>query len=202
MNASKLSAQRQSAPTGAQEPEFKQGADRPLGDASCCALFSGHCYYPEGGAEDFRAWGSIEELKELYAANADKWSKDAAGTYADPWGQIVDMETMTIMLTIRGHGDWTQCHRAPKDETSRCADQSEIPEDQVLGEFNWGGGKIVEYMIPNLTEEEKTEARKSWAEDVERMGGVENYLRNTALYDLGVLLGGSPLTLKNTLNQP
>ena len=29
--------QRQSAPTGAQESEFKQGADRPLGDASCCA---------------------------------------------------------------------------------------------------------------------------------------------------------------------
>ena len=35
------SAERQSAPTGAQEPEFKQRADRPLGDASCWLLFIG-----------------------------------------------------------------------------------------------------------------------------------------------------------------
>lgn len=32
------SNQRQSAPTGAQEIETKQEADRPLGDAACCAL--------------------------------------------------------------------------------------------------------------------------------------------------------------------
>jgi hypothetical protein len=30
--------QRQSAPTGAQEPENQEGADRPLGDAACSAL--------------------------------------------------------------------------------------------------------------------------------------------------------------------
>ena len=35
---SSFSNQRQSAPTGAQEHETKQEADRPLGGAACCAL--------------------------------------------------------------------------------------------------------------------------------------------------------------------
>lgn len=86
------------------QPE--QPSPKGLDDASCYALFSGHCYYPDGGAEDFRAWGTIEELKQLYASNADKWSMDAAGSYVDPWGQIAERETMAVILTIRGHGDW------------------------------------------------------------------------------------------------
>lgn len=60
-------------------------------------LFAGHHYYPEGGANDFRAFGeTVDELKEMYKRNGAKWSK-AVGTYSDPWGQIVDMETMKIL---------------------------------------------------------------------------------------------------------
>lgn len=60
------------------------------------ALFAGHRYYPRGGAFDFRAFGTVEELKELYEAKADEWS-DEAGSYPEPWGQIVDVTTMTVM---------------------------------------------------------------------------------------------------------
>ena len=69
-------------------------------------LFAGHYYYPSGGAEDFRAFADNEELlKQLYADNADKWSRDE-GSYPDPWGQIVDMGTMEILLVNYNRGGW------------------------------------------------------------------------------------------------
>ena len=67
-----------------------------------CALFAGHCYYPEGGASDFRAFGTIAELKELYEKNADSWSSLIGGAYPDPWGQIANAQTMELIIRIEG----------------------------------------------------------------------------------------------------
>jgi hypothetical protein len=66
------------------------------------ALFAGHPYYPEGGASDFRAFGTVDELKELYAAKADEWSRERGG-YEEPWGQIVNVTTMTVLHEARLH---------------------------------------------------------------------------------------------------
>lgn len=60
-------------------------------------LFAGHGYYPEGGARDFRAFGTIDELKALYAKNGNAWSS-AVGSYPDPWGVIAEHESMKIVL--------------------------------------------------------------------------------------------------------
>jgi hypothetical protein len=69
------------------------------------ALFAGHCYYPSGGASDFRAFGTIDQLKELYAKYSKAWAVNK-GDYDDPWGEIAKKETMTIVLTIHGHSEW------------------------------------------------------------------------------------------------
>jgi len=69
-------------------------------------LFVGHNHYPEGGAKDFRAFGSLQELKDLYRDNADMWSEEATYTYADPWGQIALSSTMEIVCCIDRHGVW------------------------------------------------------------------------------------------------
>ena len=71
------------------------------------ALFAGHRYYPGGGACDFRAFGTIDELKELYKSKADKWSMDS-GSYPDPWGQIVDVETMTVLHETDEDHVWSE----------------------------------------------------------------------------------------------
>ena len=83
----------------------KTAAASDLSVSAGYALFAGHCYYPEGGSEDFRGFGTVEELKKLYAENADKWSRDT-GSYEDPWGQIAERGTMKTMLCTRGHGKW------------------------------------------------------------------------------------------------
>jgi hypothetical protein len=66
------------------------------------ALFAGHPYYPDGGACDFRAFGTVEGLKNLYAAKADEWSLESSG-YAEPWGQIVDVATMNVLYEANLH---------------------------------------------------------------------------------------------------
>ena len=69
-------------------------------------LFAGHRSYPDGGSADFRAFSeSVDELKLLYAKYADDWSMDVS-SYPDPWGEIVDHETMQSVLRIRGHEGW------------------------------------------------------------------------------------------------
>jgi hypothetical protein len=60
-------------------------------------LFAGHHHYPEGGASDFRAMGSIDELKAMYAVKGKAWSAKV-GSYPDPWGEIADHETMKVVL--------------------------------------------------------------------------------------------------------
>jgi hypothetical protein len=81
--------------------------DKPTpNDKEEYALFAGHCYYPSGGASDFKSFGTIDHLKELYAKYSQKWAT-ADGDYDDPWGQIAKRETLTILMTIRGHGEWT-----------------------------------------------------------------------------------------------
>ena len=66
------------------------------------ALFAGHSCYPDGGACDFRALGTLDELKQLYATKADEWSLENRG-YAEPWGQIVDVATMTVLYEAQLH---------------------------------------------------------------------------------------------------
>lgn len=68
------------------------------------ALFAGHNYYPCGGAEDFRAFGSLDELKALFAEKADEWSLGAGG-YPDAWGHIADARTMKVVL-VYGRNGW------------------------------------------------------------------------------------------------
>lgn len=80
-----------------------------LRDSDCYALFSGHCYYPWGGAGDFRGWGSIEDLKEIYANNAGEWSMESPTSHPESWGQIAHRETMIVIMTVRGHNDWFEC---------------------------------------------------------------------------------------------
>ena len=62
-------------------------------------LFAGHCYYADGGAEDFRGFYiSIEAAKQDFVARADEIRGDS---YVDNWGQIVDRVTMQILLETR-----------------------------------------------------------------------------------------------------
>jgi hypothetical protein len=56
-------------------------------------LFAGADYYPEGGAKDFRAFGTVDELRELYALNNHQWH-DSGNS---PWGHIAECETMRIV---------------------------------------------------------------------------------------------------------
>jgi hypothetical protein len=50
MNSENFSNERQSAPTGAQEHEKQSEAERPLGDAPCCAFFI------PAGVADYPSW--------------------------------------------------------------------------------------------------------------------------------------------------
>jgi hypothetical protein len=73
-----------------------------VGMSDWLGLFAGHHYYPRGGADDFRCFGSSEEeLKRIYAENAAAWSRDDGG-YPDPWGQIVDLRTMKVLSQTDG----------------------------------------------------------------------------------------------------
>lgn len=58
-------------------------------------LFAGHRHYPNGGALDYRMSGTMEECKGWFAANA---REIADGNYIDNWGQIVDPQTMAVVL--------------------------------------------------------------------------------------------------------
>ena len=69
-------------------------------DRETFCLFAGGFYYPEGGAGDFRGFGTVDELKALYAANNKKWSKDAGNS---PWGHVCEHATMRIVW-IADHG--------------------------------------------------------------------------------------------------
>jgi len=58
-------------------------------------LFAGAAYYPEGGAHEFRGFGTVEELKKLYEKNRFAWAKEF--NCRSPWGHICDHETMQIV---------------------------------------------------------------------------------------------------------
>lgn len=60
-------------------------------------LFAGATYYPDGGMDDFRGCGSIDDLKELCRNNIEKWTHG----YIDGWAQIVDRETFDVVLIAR-----------------------------------------------------------------------------------------------------
>jgi len=62
-----------------------------------------------------------------------------------------------------------------------------VAEEDVLGDIEWEGGKLIHHLIPNLTEPEKAEARKKWMGDAERRGGVENLLWESPGYGAGLL---------------
>ena len=55
-----------------------------------CALFAGCDYYPEGGMEDLKLVGSLEECK----AEGNTWAR----AYS-PWAHIADLQTMKVIFT-------------------------------------------------------------------------------------------------------
>jgi hypothetical protein len=61
-------------------------------------LFAGGCYYPMGGAYDFRGFGTVDDLKALYAENNKGWDYD-------PWGHICEHATMKIVLEADHRSD-------------------------------------------------------------------------------------------------
>ncbi len=69
------------------------------------ALFAGHRYYPEGGASDFRGFGSIESLKELFDKNIDIWTSKTSYT-GTHWGEIAEKETLEIVLSKIDDEEW------------------------------------------------------------------------------------------------
>lgn len=58
------------------------------------ALFAGLNYYPRPGVDDFRGFGTMEELKALYAEKIQEWTNTINIEHLDSWGQIVNPETM------------------------------------------------------------------------------------------------------------
>ena len=62
-------------------------------------LFAGHCYYAEGGAADFRGfYETIEAAKQDFIDRRDEIKGES---YIDNWGQIVDKDSMKILLLTR-----------------------------------------------------------------------------------------------------
>lgn len=67
------------------------------------ALFAGICYYPSGGAEDFKGFGAIDELKD----KCEAFRKEAAVYRDSIWAHICD-ESMAIVWTLNGAGVWVE----------------------------------------------------------------------------------------------
>ena len=65
------------------------------------ALFAGGGYYPMGGVLDLKGLGSIDFLMKLYADNSQRWA-DEMNSYSSKWGQIVDRDTLKIILETSG----------------------------------------------------------------------------------------------------
>lgn len=63
-------------------------------------LFAGGFYYPEGGAIDFRGFGTVDDLKALYVENNEKWAENNGRR---SWGHICEHSTMKII--------WAANHR-------------------------------------------------------------------------------------------
>lgn len=59
-------------------------------------LFAGHRYYPNGGFNDYKMRGTIEECKEYFKKEYKKISNNS---YIDNWAQIVDSETLKVVET-------------------------------------------------------------------------------------------------------
>ena len=61
-------------------------------------LFAGDCYYPEGGAYDFKGAFDSAELAQA-AHDPNQWNYDGG------WANIFDTETLSIAMTFR-RGAW------------------------------------------------------------------------------------------------
>lgn len=70
-----------------------------MSDEPQFCLFAGGDFYPCGGANDFRGFGTAEELKSLYAENCEQWARDNGGR---PWGHICERSTMNIISRTDG----------------------------------------------------------------------------------------------------
>lgn len=91
----------------------------PTKDRDLFGLFAGSSYYPLGGADDFKAFGTVEELKKIYDKNANQWAK---GSYSSPWGQIVSLTTMSVLYTITSFRAWQEhLPKLPDLSASTCS---------------------------------------------------------------------------------
>jgi len=66
------------------------------------ALFMGYFCYPKGGRNDLEAFGTPEQLVEIYANYFTKPSVEPQ----ECWGHIVDLHTMQIVMEIEGGTVW------------------------------------------------------------------------------------------------
>lgn len=69
-------------------------------------LFAGVPYYPHGGARDFKTKGTLEECKAWFEDPANRMPKSEWQSPKEMWCDIVDAETMQIVVigegTIKG----------------------------------------------------------------------------------------------------
>ena len=66
------------------------------------ALFMGYFCYPKGGRNDLKAFGTPEQLVEIYANYFTKPSVEPQ----ECWGHIVDLHTMQIVMETEGGTVW------------------------------------------------------------------------------------------------
>lgn len=121
-------------------------------------LFAGHHYYPEGGIDDLKASGTIEECKAFF----DTHRREIADGYVLNWGQIVRASDLAVMLRGEVKYDGAPVWREPdaaEDEQASSGGANlppsgytwEIPEETMGISIVYGGGGGTEKNPPPAT---------------------------------------------------
>ena len=136
MNSS-FSNQRQSAPTGAQEPVSSQQPDRPLGDAACCA--SSISGLPEYGndlsSQDRGRWWKApkwsDSLCELEFLHLLEWCNEVKSMTGKMWSSDQEVEAMLSL--------WQSWHRP---HPSNVRDEFLAPDDRDIRKRDFGNWSL------------------------------------------------------------
>lgn len=65
------------------------------------SLFAGRVFYPDGGSQEFRGFGTVEELKKLYETSYPLWAQEYS--FRGSWGHVCDHDTMKV-VSVAVHG--------------------------------------------------------------------------------------------------